>query len=162
MNFGKFRKLIAAVLTVTLLTLSFSGCSKSDFIDFDTIYSELTKEITGFSDSNMQKMGQNALDNFYYIDINDLDEGKYLIYMSDPATGNADEIAMFKVKDADKVVTIKAVVQDRLNDLAVRYESYKPEEMKKIKDAVLETKGNYIFMVVSSDNAKAKDIIKKA
>ena len=83
------------------------------------------------------------------------------IYMADYATGNADEIAMFQVKESDQVTVVKSLINDRIKDLKVRYEDYKPEEMTKLDSAVVEEKGNYIFVVISPDNEKAKEILKE-
>ena len=82
--------------------------------------------------------------------------------ISPDATGNADEIAMFQVKESDQVTVVKSLINDRIKDLKVRYEDYKPEEMTKLDSAVVEEKGNYIFVVISPDNEKAKEILKEA
>ena len=58
--------------------------------------------------------------------------------MADYATGNADEIAMFQVKESDQVTVVKSLINDRIKDLKVRYEDYKPEEMTKLDSAVVE------------------------
>ena len=83
----------------------------------------------------------------------------YAIYMADYATGNADEIAMFQVKESDQMTTVKSLINDRISDLKVRYEDYKPEEMPKIESAIIEEKGNYIFLVISPDNEKAQEVL---
>ena len=82
--------------------------------------------------------------------------------MSDYATGNADEIAMFQVKEEDQVAAVKALINDRITDLKVRYKDYKPEEMSKIDSAVIVDDGCYIFVVISPDNDKAKTIVNDA
>lgn len=158
----RLKRFAAAVLASALLVLSLSGCGEEKFVNFDDIYTSLVNSIESFQTSNMQKQGEKVLENYYYIDVNDLEDGQYRIYMSDPATGNADEIAMFKVKDKESVVTIRSLIQDRVDDLKIRYKDYKPEEMKKLEDALILDKGNYVFLVVCSDNSKAKSIINKA
>lgn len=107
----------------------------------------------------MQKQGEAALNNYYYIDPTTLEN--YAIYMADYATGNADEIAMFQVKESDQVTVVKSLINDRIKDLKVRYEDYKPEEMTKLDSAVVEEKGNYIFVVISPDNERQKRFSKK-
>ena len=37
---------------------------------------------------------------------------------------------------------VKSLINDRIKDLKVRYEDYKPEEMTKLDSAVVEEKGN--------------------
>lgn len=156
----RMKKLFALALAVMMMVLSFAGCGKKDnYISFDALYSKLTTEID-FSASNMQKQGEAALNNYYYIDPTTLEN--YAIYMSDYATGNADEIAMFQVKEEDQVAAVKALINDRITDLKVRYEDYKPEEMSKIDSAVIVDDGCYIFVVISPDNDKAKTIVNDA
>ena len=153
------KKLVALVLTAMMMITVFTGCGgKEKYISFDDIYTELTTAID-FSASNMQKQTEAALNNYYYIDPNTLEN--YSIYMSDYATGNADEIAMFQVKEEDQAAAIKALINDRINDLKVRYEDYKPEEMDKINNAVIMEKGNYIFVVISPNADMAKEVLNK-
>ena len=153
----KMKRILAAMLSIMLLTLAMSGCSSEEtYVSFDEVYSKLTSSID-FSASKMQKQTEAALNNYYYIDPATLEN--YAIYMADYATGNADEIAMFQVKDADQLTTVKSLINDRISDLKVRYEDYKPEEMSKIDGAVIKEKGNYIFLVISPDNDKAKEVL---
>ncbi len=156
----KLKKILAMTLAATMMVLSFAGCGKKEsYLSFDELYSNLTSAID-FSASNMQKQGEAALNNYYYIDPATLEN--YAIYMSDYATGNADEIAMFQVKEEDQVAAVKALINDRINDLKVRYEDYKPEEMSKLDSAVVMEKGRYIVVVISPKNDQAKEIVKNA
>ena len=156
----KMKRILAAMLSIMMLNLAISGCSSEEtYVSLDEVYSKLTSSID-FSASKMQKQTEAALNNYYYIDPATLEN--YAIYMADYATGNADEIAMFQVKDADQLTTVKSLINDRIKDLKVRYEDYKPEEMTKLDSAVVEEKGNYIFVVISPDNEKAKEILKEA
>ena len=153
------KRLVALVLTAMMMISVLAGCGgKEKYISFDDIYTELTTAID-FSASNMQKQTEAALNNYYYIDPNTLEN--YSIYMSDYATGNADEIAMFQVKEEDQAAAIKALINDRINDLKVRYEDYKPEEMDKINKAVIMEEGNYIFVVISPNADQAKEVLNK-
>ena len=72
------------------------------------------KDILRIHSAKMQKQGEAALNNYYYIDPTTLES--YAIYMSDYATGNADEIAMFQVKEENQVAAIKALINDRIAD----------------------------------------------
>ena len=153
----RMKKLFAVVLAVLTMSMAFAGCSSEEtYISFDEVYNQLTSSID-FSASKMQKQTEAALNNYYYIDPATLEN--YAIYMADYATGNADEIAMFQVKESDQMTTVKSLINDRISDLKVRYEDYKPEEMPKIESAIIEEKGNYIFLVISPDNEKAQEVL---
>ena len=69
-----------------------------------------------------------------------------------------DEIAVFKFTSAELAEAGKAAVQTRLDKQISVYESYTPDEMYKLEGAVLEVDGNYIYYLVTSDNARAKEI----
>lgn len=153
----RVKKLFAVILAVLTMSMAFAGCSSEEtYISFDEVYNQLTSSID-FSASKMQKQTEAALNNYYYIDPATLED--YAIYMADYATGNADEIAMFQVKESDQMTTVKSLINDRISDLKVRYEDYKPEEMPKIESAIIEEKGNYIFLVISPDNEKAQEVL---
>lgn len=155
------KKAIAALLTATLLVTMLAGCQSSSVLDFNELYTSLANANL-FEGSNMTKMGQQALDNFYYIDEADLKDGNYLIYFAETSTGKADEVAMFEASDESKVVTIQSLIQDRINDLKIRFESYAPDEMPKLENAVVKTKGNYVVMVICQDYEKAAKIVDEA
>lgn len=69
-----------------------------------------------------------------------------------------DEIAVFRFSSAELAESGKAAVQTRLDKQISVYESYTPDEMYKLENAVIEVKGNYIYYLVTSDNVKAKEI----
>ena len=153
----KMKRFLTLALAAMMMVLCLAGCGGEDkYISFDELYNSLTTQID-FSASKMQKQTEAALDNYYYIDPATLES--YAIYMSDYSTGNADEIAMFQVKESDQMTTVKSLINDRISDLKVRYEDYKPEEMPKIESAIIEEKGNYIFLVISPDNEKAQEVL---
>ena len=154
------RRFLAVAMAAMMMVLSMAACGGKDkYISFDEVYTSLSNKID-LSASKMQKQGEAALNNYYYIDPTTLES--YAIYMSDYATGNADEIAMFQVKEENQVAAIKALINDRIADLKVRYEDYKPEEMDKINNAVIMEDGRYLFVVISPDAEAAKTVLKNA
>lgn len=156
----KMRRFLAVAMAAMMMVLSMAACGGKDkYISFDEVYTSLTNKID-LSASKMQKQGEAALNNYYYIDPTTLES--YAIYMSDYATGNADEIAMFQVKEENQVAAIKALINDRIADLKVRYEDYKPEEMDKINNAVIMEDGRYLFVAISPDAETAKTVLKNA
>ncbi|MBR1750109.1 MAG: DUF4358 domain-containing protein [Ruminococcus sp.] len=71
----------------------------------------------------------------------------------------AEEIACFEANDADGVSKLEDAVKARIEDLKNTFKDYVPEEMDKLNDPVVVTKGNCVYMCLSNDNAKAKEII---
>ena len=56
----------------------------------------------------------------------------------------------------------KEDVQKYLDDQADSFQDYVPEETKRIGNAVLEQKNQYVVLCVSGDSDQAKEIIEKA
>lgn len=153
----KLRRLLALTLSV-LLVFALSGCNQDKTVSLQGVYEELMSADL-FQDAQLDKAGKNALENFYYIDEADLEN--YLIYM-DGTTNQAAEIALFEVKDPANMVTIEALIRDRLNDLSTKFEDYNKPQVARIKEAAPVSNGKYIGVVVCSDSSKAKSILEKA
>ena len=125
----RMKKLFAVVLAVLTMSMAFAGCSSEETY---ISFDEVYNQLTSSIDFSASKMQKQT---------------------------NADEIAMFQVKESDQMTTVKSLINDRISDLKVRYEDYKPEEMPKIESAIIEEKGNYIFLVISPDNEKAQEVL---
>ncbi len=93
---------------------------------------------------------------FADLDTNGLEAASYYMCASG---AYPDEIAVFKFTSAELAETGKTAVQTRLEKQISVYESYTPDEMYKLDGAVLEVKGNYVYYLVTSDNARAKEIV---
>lgn len=79
------------------------------------------------------------------------------VYESTGAT--AEEIAVFEAKDGTSLNKVKEAAQKRIEDQRAGFQDYQPKEMEKLKNPVLLTAGNYVFLCVSDDNAKAQKVI---
>ena len=71
----------------------------------------------------------------------------------------AEEIACFEAKDEAAAGEIKKALEARIESQKAAFENYQPKEMTKLNDPVLVVSGKYVFMCLSDDNAKAKEII---
>lgn len=70
-----------------------------------------------------------------------------------------DEIGVFVFDSADLAETGKAAIESRLEKQKTTYESYTPEEMYKLEDAVVEVNANCIFYAVTENNSRAAEIM---
>lgn len=71
----------------------------------------------------------------------------------------AEEIACFDAVDETAAGDIKKACEDRISAQIKSVESYNPDELPKLNDPVLVVKGNSVYMCLSNDNDKAKEII---
>lgn len=69
-----------------------------------------------------------------------------------------DEIAVFIFDTAENADNAKSAVQARLDKQISVYESYTPEEMYKLEDAIVEVRQNIIFYAVTENNSRAQEI----
>lgn len=155
MNNGK-RQWIKAGLVLMLMVLA-TGCSKKKEYNYDV------KELAGalksgieFKDE-MSELQDDMFEYLYEIDVAAIEEKA--VYISTGAT--AEEIAVIKAVDGEKAEEVRKGLEQRVEDQKESFESYIPEEMVKLNDPVLETKGNYIILCISDNNARAKEIIEE-
>ena len=69
-----------------------------------------------------------------------------------------DEGAVFVFDTAENANNAKNAVQTRLDKQISVYESYTPEEMYKLEDAILDVRQNVIFYAVTENNSRAQEI----
>lgn len=68
-------------------------------------------------------------------------------------------IDCIEAKDENAANEIKTALENRLSSQKTLFESYKPEQMPKLENAVIKVNGKYVVMVVSGDSDKANEII---
>ncbi|MBQ6634299.1 MAG: DUF4358 domain-containing protein [Ruminococcus sp.] len=79
------------------------------------------------------------------------------VYRGSGAT--AEEIDCFEAVDEDAAKQIESTLESYVEDLKARFKDYAPGEMDKLEKAVLVRDGKYVFLSISDDDAKAKEII---
>jgi hypothetical protein len=70
------------------------------------------------------------------------------------------EIAVFKAKSSSDAATIEKSVKSRLSNRTSIFSGYgTPEENSELQNAVVETRGPYVILAVTADDAKARKTI---
>lgn len=64
------------------------------------------------------------------------------------------EIAIFKVKNAEDVSKVEAAVKQRAEMVQKQFEQYLPDQYEQAKNYKLVTKGNYVLFVISDSADK--------
>ncbi len=70
-----------------------------------------------------------------------------------------DEIAVFKAKDDIDAVMEKAA--EHIDAQTKTYESYRVDELPKLRDSIVTPIGSYVVVCVSADAAKAQEVVDK-
>ncbi len=94
---------------------------------------------------------------FYFteLDVTGLTSASYYMCASG---AYPDEVAVFVFDTAENANNAKSAVQTRLDKQISVYESYTPEEMYKLEDAILDVRQNVIFYAVTENNSRAQEI----
>jgi hypothetical protein len=82
----------------------------------------------------------------------------YSEYASLTATAaSADEIVIFKASSEENVDNLKSALEGYLEKRKGDFEQYAPDEFDKLSNCDVITKGNYVCLIVSSDNDIAEE-----
>lgn len=166
----KIKRTICLLCAVTtIFTLGLTACGSSDSSSDGTAASQSatteTKDVVAIADKL-------ASDITYVDQLNELDAGMYeklysvtsdmyvsgKIYIGSGGA-TAEEIACFEAKDSAGADKLEEAINARIETLKTTFKDYHPEELTKINDPVVVKQGNYVFMCLSDDNDKAKEII---
>lgn len=148
---------IAAAALCAILVFATAGCagnSGSTSAKTPAPSEVTTKIMNDVKFPEMIEVSRDRLSKYY--DVDDSAVKDMAVFVCSSSASSA-EVAVFEADKADNVNAIKTVVQTRIDDKKDVFENYgAPEEFDHIKNAVFETKGNYVILIVSPDNTKAK------
>ena len=144
---------LLAVLTAGVLL--FAGCGgEAKTIDAQALAKSLATEIK--YDDTLKELTADEIS--MLVDLpEDVDS---VMYARSGST--AEEVGVFTAKDSNQAKETMEDVQKYLDDQADSFQDYVPEETKRIGNAVLEQKNQYVVLCVSGDSDQAKEIIEKA
>ena len=103
----------------------------------------------------LNPLSPEMVEKVYGISADKYTDGK--VYVGGVST--AEEIACFDAVDEAAAADIKAACEARIQAQIKAVEGYNPDELTKLNDPVLVVSGNSVYMCLSNDNAKAKEII---
>lgn len=101
-------------------------------------------------------LDEQGLKDFYGIDASDLEEYDVKIPMM---IVKSNEIAVIKVKDAEKVEEVKENVEKRAESIKKTFETYLPDQYENAKNYLLKVEGKYIIFAVHEDTAKVEEVL---
>lgn len=137
------------------MLISLFGCSEKKELDMDKLSDELLNG--GAFSETLEPVELDILGYLYDVSENDYESAA--VFCSSGAT--ADELAIFKAKDAEAAKRISEAVQQRLDDQIKGFKNYIPAEVPKLEKAYKTTYGNYVLLCVSTDTEAADKIIAK-
>lgn len=134
--------------TTSADTVSASQTEKKEAKAIADIYTEITDQVTLYSPFCWD---EDFITNYYGIDIAALEE--YVFSMSEDAT-SAETIIILKAKDASHVSSLSDCLQMVVDEKKAEMENYLPEQFAIVEKSSVQTKDNYVWLVIS-ENADA-------
>ena len=74
-------------------------------------------------------------------------------------SAGAEEIAVLVLSDADAAAAAMDALEERVADQRAALESYQPDEVTKLDNAILEQRGNSVLLAVAADAEAARTAI---
>ena len=139
---------VIALAIITCLSLAACGGKSSDQSGKQPATADVVEAVASqltFKDELM------TLEDKMVANIYNLDEEKL-------AEKTAEEVSVFKVKDAADVGMVQDAINERIEDQKIAYENYVPAEMAKINNAAVYTNGSYVILVMADDTSKVEEL----
>lgn len=92
---------------------------------------------------------------FMNIDPDSLTE--YIYYQGTEAL-SVEELLIIKVKDRSQLSSLKDAIEQRIEEQINTFESYGPVQVAMLENAIISTRGNYIFYSVGEHSEKYKEV----
>jgi len=152
------KKLTAVSVPLCIVLLLFAaGCSKqSGPTDLDVKAAAAAVIASGaYTDEMSLPADPSMALSQYKIDAADVSD--YCVYFSSMAT--AEECAVFKAANADAAARVLSACKARQASQVTSYQNYVPTEVAKINAAIIQQAGDYVFYIVSNDQAKVTSVL---
>ncbi len=166
MNFKKTLCMVLAALTVTC---SLAACGGSDddgkdsgskasasaeSVDVVEVADKLKSDIT--YDDELIEIDSGKIESILGVAADSYKSAK--VYISSSGA-TPEEIACFEATNGSTATTIESSLKTRITNQKSTFTDYKPEQAPKLDDAVLIKDGSYVYLCISGDSSKAKEII---
>lgn len=149
-----FLKLLSGVLSLILL-ISATGCgsaSPASEINIQALTDALLSQVA--FDTPLSDVGSDST--VYFPDLPE--NAQISLYMG--SGYYADELAVITLADKSDVSNLQEIIDNHLDQKHEQFSSYIPEELPKIKNAVVWNQGLYFIVIITNDTATAEKILK--
>ena len=177
----KTRKALCAVLAATMLAVTaFASCGESSSKTSDSSANSTsttaveTKEKTAKDLNAIANGVKDTLDDAVKGTMTEYDENRIekiigvkkdlytkAVCLVDASGASAHEIDCFEAKDENAAKDIESALKTRIENQKTAFKDYVPAEMDKLNDPVLVVDSNYVFLCLTNNNSKAKEVIGK-
>lgn len=148
-------------LTVLAAIFIFIGVLLAGKSESKTPFPEVEKQVkeAAGKDTALKEAGSAVWKRYYGLNPKEF-EGALLLYAE--GVMEVEEVLLIKVKDEPQAADAKNAVRERIAVQKKNFEGYGAEQMKLLNNAVVETRGTYVFMAVSKDAVKYQQAFKES
>lgn len=144
--------IILIVLLISIVIL-FTNKEEKITIDINKLAEDIMENIK-FEDE-LNKVDKSVVENLY--DINNAISQE--VYMSSGAT--AEEIALFEFANKEECKKELEKANKRIEEQKQNFKDYMPKEMKKLEDAIVISKNNYLIVCITDKQEEVKIILNR-
>ena len=145
--------ILIAFIGIEIIIMNTKDSNKDISIDMQKLAEDLiTAEI--FED-DLSIIDEDSIIKKY--NFNKEDFKNIISYVGTGAT--VEEILIIEVSDKNKINEFKKIIETKIEELKINFQSYLPKEVFKLENCNLITKDNYIILCISNNEKKAKEII---
>lgn len=147
---------LALAMTMIFLLCACSGSGGSDS-DSSVDVHQMAADIvaTGaFTDVQTENTNGQAL-SVYGLDEDSVSD--YSVYFSSMAT--PEEVAIFKVSSPEQESAVLDACKARQSSQVQSYESYAPDQVEKLNNAIIASSGDVVYYIVTKDNDTVKKVL---
>ncbi len=143
------KKVMLAAMMAAMLLASCNEQAKD--VDISALASQIVGEVA--FDDTLSEIDRDMISMLYSID----GYTDAVLYKGSGAT--SEEVAIFKMETTDDAKAALDEAKEHIQSQIEAYESYIPEEVSRLEDAVARQDGCYVSVVVSGDPAAAEKLL---
>lgn len=148
------KKILTGIIS-SVLCLSLAACAQVGKAEFDPAKdAETLLSAEGAFVTTLAQIDQSTACALYGID-----EGTVTGCAVYGSPSSAEELAIFTLNSSQAAEDAATALQYRVEDRAEELEDYMPGEMDKLKDAVIETRGSSVLLVIAADYGPINDFL---
>lgn len=152
-NYKNYYYILTVAILITFIALY--QVLKVKDVDMDSLRQSLSQII----DSEHMDIGDSSkLRKLYYISKNEVED--FILY-SPKSNMEASEVLILKAKNEEDIEHLKVKVEERIKKQSDSFKNYRPEEYDIISNRVLDIKGKYLILIISSESEKIEAAINK-
>ncbi len=148
------RRLLLPLLALCLCLSACGGGEEAGYVPEDTAQALLE---SGAFTQTLETLDKETACEALYGGLDPETVEECVVYTS--LSAGAEEIAVLKLTSTDAAETALEALNTRVAAQREALESYQPEEVSKLDNAIVERKGNTVLMVVAADHTLARSTL---